>query len=120
VTRKQSELRRPAVAIALLLAGLTGGCAGGTDHVASVLAQPGKYEFYPCPQLIEEWRRVSKREQEIKALMDKAGRDAGGTFVNAIAYQSDYITTRGELRMLEAEGQRKKCQFPEWRSDRTW
>jgi hypothetical protein len=98
---------------------LTAGCAGGTDQVASVLAQPGKYEFYPCPQLVEEWRRVSIREREIKGLMDKASREAGGAFVNAIAYQSDYLTARGELRMLEAEAQRKKCELPQWRSDRS-
>jgi len=118
VTIRRPQTRGPAVATVVLLSSLAGGCAG--DQVAGVLAQPGKYEFYPCPQLIEEWKRVSVRERELKALMDKASQGAGGTFVNAIAYQSDYLTARGEMRMLEAEGQRKKCEFPLWRSERTW
>ena len=118
MTTSRPQTRGPAVATVVLLTLLTGGCAG--DQVASVMAQPGKYEFYPCPQLIEEWKRVSARERELKALMDKAGQGAGGTVVNAIAYQSDYLTARGELRMLESEAQRKKCDLPQWRSDRTW
>ena len=120
VSPRQPEFRRAGAAIALLLAGLAAGCAGGSDQVASVLATPGKYEFYPCPQIIDEWKRISVRERELKALMDKSGREAGGAFVNAIAYQSDYLTVRGELRMLETEAQRKKCDLPQWRSDRTW
>ena len=118
MTTRRPQTRGPAVAAVALLSLLTAGCAG--DQVAGVLAQPGKYEFYPCPQLIEEWKRVSARERELKALMDKASQSAGGTVVNAIAYQSDYLTARGEMRMLESEGQRKKCEFPAWRSDRTW
>ena len=118
VTTRRPKIRYPAGATALLLAVFAAGCAG-TDQVASVLAQPGKYEFYPCPQIAEEMRRISIRERELKELMDKAARDAGGVFVNAIAYQSDYLTVRGELRMLEAEAQRKKCEIPQWRSDRS-
>ena len=111
-------MRCLAGATGLLLAALAAGCAGH-DQVASVLAQPGKYEFYPCPQLIEEWRRASIRERELKGLMDKAAQDAGGAFVSVIAYQSDYLTARGEVRMLEAEAQRKRCELPQWRSDRS-
>jgi hypothetical protein len=118
VIRKRSETRWPTAAT-LLLAGFAAGCAG-SDPVASVLAQPGKYEYYPCPQLIEEWRRTSIRERELKGLMDKAARDTGGALVSALAYQSDYLTVRGELRMLETEAQRKKCEIPQWRSDRSW
>ena len=29
--------------------------------------------------------------------------------ISVIAYQSEYLTARGELRMLETEAQRKKC-----------
>jgi hypothetical protein len=103
----------------LFLAALAAGCAG-VDPVASVLAQPGKYDYYPCPQLIEELRRISIKERELKGLMDKAARDTGGALVSALAYQSDYLTVRGELRMLEMEAQRKKCEIPQWRSDRSW
>ena len=49
--------------------------------------------------------------------MDKSARNSGGGFVNAIAYNSDYLAVRGDLRMLEAEAQRKKCELPQWRSD---
>jgi len=94
------------------MAALAAGCAS-SDPVATVLAHPGKYEFYPCPQLIETWGRVSARERELKELMDKAARDAGGALVSLLAYQSDYLTVRGELRMVEMEARRKKCEIPQ-------
>ena len=101
-------MRDPSRATVLLLAALAAGCAA-QDQMASVLAQPGKYEFfilvrsslrYPC------W--ASTRERELKGLMDKASRDAGGAMISVIAYQSEYLTARGELRMLETEAQLKR------------
>ena len=102
VTTRRPHTRGPASATVVLLTLLTGGCAG--DQVASVMAQPGKYEFYPCPQLIEEWKRASTRERELKALMDKAGQGAGGPFVNSSPTDR---TTYGAAEAAHAQSRRQ-------------
>jgi hypothetical protein len=74
-----------------------------------VFADPGKYEYFTCEQLLPERKRAADRELELKLLMDRAERGAGGAFVNVIAYESDYITAREELKLIDATALDKKC-----------
>src|SRR5262245_59167176 len=46
---------------------------------------PGKYEFYSCEQIAANRKAVEAREQQLKLLMDKAEKGAGGAVVNVIA-----------------------------------
>lgn len=56
--------------------------------------------------------------RELKLLMDKAEQSTGGAFVNAIAYEADYVTAQEDLKVIEATARVKKCSTPEnWRSN---
>jgi hypothetical protein len=52
------------------------------------------------------------RELELKLLMDKANQGTGGAVVNVIAYQSDYVMVREELKMIDATARAKNCDAP--------
>lgn len=91
-------------ALALLL----GACAG-SDTVGSLLVSPGKYDVYNCEQLASRLKVSITREKELKGLIDKAERDAGGVVVSALAYKTEYATARGDVRLLEDTIQRKQC-----------
>jgi hypothetical protein len=54
-----------------------------------------------------------KREQELKQLMDRAERSAGGAFVNVIAYKGDYVAATEEVKVIEGTMRVKKCSTPE-------
>ena len=83
--------------------------AGGDGAVDGLFVDPGKYQYYNCEQLAEPRKRWTEREQELKLLMDKAEHSAGGTFVNVIAYQSDYAVAREELKVIESAARDKNC-----------
>jgi hypothetical protein len=59
-----------------------------------------------------------RREQELKQLMDKAEKGTGGTFINVIAYQNDYVSAKEQIKVLTATARAKNCATPEnWRSN---
>ena len=50
--------------------------------------------------------------------MDKAEQSAGGAFVNAIAYQAEYVSAKEQQQVLAATARAKNCATPEtWRSN---
>src|SRR5262245_52676656 len=55
---------------------------------------------------------VTNRELELKLLMDKAEQGTGGSVVNVIAYQTDYVTAREELKVIDATARTKNCDAP--------
>jgi hypothetical protein len=60
---------------------------------------------------------VEAREQQLKLLMDKAEKGAGGALVNVIAYKSEYVAAQDELKVIDATARDKKCKTPEnWSS----
>jgi hypothetical protein len=75
----------------------------------TVFVDPGKYEYFTCEQLLPQRKRWVERELELKLLMDRAERGAGGAFVNVIAYQADYVSAREELKVIDATARDKKC-----------
>ena len=116
----QDRTRRPTGVAALpalgvgglLAAGLLSACSSAGINPVTVFADPGKYEFYSCAQLVPQQTHWKTREQELKLLMDKAGQGSGGTVVNVIAYQADYVTAREELKVIEATARAKNCPPP--------
>jgi hypothetical protein len=44
--------------------------------------------------------------------MDKTEQGTGGTVVNVIAYQTDYVTAREELKVIDATVRAKNCDGP--------
>ena len=75
----------------------------------TVFADPGKYDYVTCEQLINLRKQWAERELELKLLMDKAEQSTSGAVVNIIAYQADYATAREELKVIDATWKAKKC-----------
>lgn len=106
--------RYPAkVAAAIIAALLLHGCA--SNDPSSAVVSPKKYAYYNCQQLLIEGKQVAEREEKLRLLMAQAEQGAGGGLVNTLAYESDYLTVRGELKQLELEADEKNCPKT-WRS----
>jgi hypothetical protein len=73
---------------------------------------PGEYDYHNCEQLAEQRKNAAERDLELKLLMDKAEQGAGGAAVIVIAYQSDYIMAREELKVIDAAARVKNCRLP--------
>ena len=110
--------RRAAALAGIVLAGaLLAACSSGGETSFSLFADPGKYQYYTCVQIATEMKNVSTREQELKALMDRAAQSTGGAAVGFIAYKADYVAASEELESLHAAARSKSCdQDPTWRS----
>jgi len=93
--------------IVIVLAAWLGGCAGHEMIEAS--ARPGKYRLYNCDELTARGKEIIKREAELSELIAKARQGPGGEIAVALAYQSEYNQTRGDLHELEVTGAEKKC-----------
>jgi hypothetical protein len=87
------------------------GCAGG-DMAASLLVAPGKYDHLTCQQVTDRQKVAAARQKELKGLIDKAEREAAGVVVSALAYQTEYATARGDVRLLNETARRKECPPP--------
>jgi hypothetical protein len=104
-------LALPAV---ILLSALLCACAtddSSTDRAARFLVAPGKYTIYDCAQLAEVSKTKAERQHELEGLMAKASASSGGRVVNAIAYQPEYLSLRGEMMDLRQAAVDKKCNF---------
>lgn len=98
-----------AVAAALLSAGL-GACSSISDDTAARVAfAPGRYGLYTCKELAERTEVVRLRQVELEQLMSRAEQGAGGAFVSAIAYRSEYVQGRGELAELSRTANERQC-----------
>ena len=73
------------------------------------MVTPGKYDFYSCEQIAGRLKTSAAREKELKGLIDKAERDASGVVVSVLAYQTEYATARGDVKLLRDTAQRKQC-----------
>jgi hypothetical protein len=107
----------PRLVVCLLTGGMLASCSTG-GSMFTVFADPGKYEYYSCEQIGAQIKSWSGREQELRALMDKAGQSAGGTVVNLLAYRADHVAATEELKVLDATARSKNCDTPaSWRSN---
>ena len=104
--------RRTAAALALFLSGITlSGCANmGDGPMSGAFVDPSIYEYYDCKQLEAQRKSLNSRVDSLQQLIDKANTGVGGAVVGEIAYRNDYITARAQLRLLEQNWRRNKCQ----------
>jgi hypothetical protein len=105
---------RTAPLVALFVDGLLVGetlsaCSPAVMRPVTVFVDPGKYQYYNCEQLAGQRTHWTNRELELKLLMDKAEQGTGGTVVNVIAYQTDYVMAREELKVIDATARAKNC-----------
>jgi hypothetical protein len=109
---------RRAPFIALILPVLLAACASAIESPFTVFADPGKYEWYSCDQLLPQRQLWESKEKELKLLMDKARQGTGGAAISVVAYQGDYVMAREELQVIDATARAKKCKMPgNWQSD---
>jgi hypothetical protein len=116
--------RKPAAAgraiLGVLVVGILAAplaACSSTSEATFLFAEPGKYAYYNCPQLAVELKNWTKRQQELKSLLDRADQSAGGTAVGLLAYRGDYVNAGEELQMLHTTAHNKNCEQDEaWRS----
>jgi hypothetical protein len=91
------------------MAGLAA-CSAITERTATmVFAVPGKFDLNTCQELEGMIGGTRARQTELEQLMARASQDAGGGFVSGVAYRSEYLQVRGDLkRMVQAKAD-KQC-----------
>jgi hypothetical protein len=113
-----AEKLQHTILLALLTGASFGGCTATTQNSLTFFADPGKYEFSSCHSLAGERKYWQQRQRELKLLMDKAERSAGGGVVNLLAYQSDYIAAGEEVQLVKRAQRQRNCDLPEnWASN---
>lgn len=103
--------RRRALALVALLSlgAVLSGCAGVSDAISPAFVDPGKYELWDCKQLGPERKSLAKRVEDLEKLMAKAETGTGGAVVSELAYRNDYISLRGQQKLVEENWRRNKC-----------
>ena len=86
----------------------TGGCVSAVEGPL-IFSDAGKYQYHNCDQLAAAAKTQSAREQELKALIDKADEGFGGFLVSLMAYKADYVAVEEELRVIETTARNKHC-----------
>jgi hypothetical protein len=76
------------------------------------LVAPDKYVLYTCDEIAREMPGKQAREKELEQLKAKASADAGGGIIGGIAYDSEYLSIRGEMNDLRASAAAKNCNAP--------
>jgi hypothetical protein len=108
-----------ALAAAAMLGSLLAGCSSTGDSGVMFFADPGKYQFHNCDQLVSMYKAYVAREQELRELIAKAERSSGGAVVGAVAYRSDYVLASENVRLIDQTARAKGCApvNPPWRSN---
>ncbi len=119
MTRGWAVRHRGAAAVFLAVA--LANCAGVSDDTAAtVMGAPGKYDLYSCAQIVENIKVTRARVQELQQLMERSAQGPGGEFVNAVAYRSEYLRNRGDLKVLMDTAGAKNCAGQsKWSSERS-
>ena len=86
--------------VALILSALLAACASELQNplMGGFFADPGKYEFYSCEQLLPQRAYHESREQKLKLLMDKARQSTGGA---ALCWSRSAIWTAAGCPLVE-------------------
>lgn len=97
------------------------GCAGASNDLAgSMMVSPAMFSAYDCTQLDQTARGLRARITEMEQLMARASQGAGGEFVNAVAYRSEYEYTRGMHKEVVRTAANKNCTSQSnWSSERS-
>jgi hypothetical protein len=98
---------------ALIFPALLAGCASSSEisdpRTGGFLGDSGAYEYYGCEQIAATRAGLKAREEELKQLIDKAEKGAGGAFVSAIAYKAEYQSILAQIQVADATARDKKC-----------
>lgn len=108
----QHVARRPLAVLARLaavggVAAILGGCATGAT--SSAFVDPAKYDLYNCKQLGAARRTANDRVVELEGLMAKAETGAAGSLVSGLAYQTEYLSARGQRDLVDEKIASNRC-----------
>jgi nitrous oxidase accessory protein NosD len=105
---------------AMLLAAIlvaVAACSTSSSVDVMLFADPGKYEYHTCDQILKAGNAVADRELKLRTLNQKAEQTAGGSVVSTLAYRGEYRTVVEELGVIDTVSRRKNCLTPPtWRS----
>jgi hypothetical protein len=105
-----------ATLLALLLIGVAA-CSTSSNVNVMLFADPGKYEYHTCDQILKAGEAVAAREERLRTLIQKAEQTAGGSVVSTVAYRGEHRTVVEELAVIDTVSRRKNCLTPPtWRS----
>lgn len=105
-------------------AAILGGCAADTTKVQSQYVSPKTYASYDCRQIGEEFGRLSRRAEEVGAVVDKmAADDQAQAFVGLVIFwpalflleggdtqqMQEYARLKGQMEALETVSVQKGC-----------
>ncbi len=99
--------RRIVRALALLLATLVTGC--GERAGEAFFVRPGVFDYLDCQGIVTARQKAAAREQELKILIDRAGKESLGVLVSEASYRGEYLRAQGEQKMLAEVARRKNC-----------
>jgi len=99
-----TSLRILSVAAVLVAAG-----AGRGAQSASIFVDPSHYDLYNCEQLNKARKETAGRVAELQGLMAKAETGFAGALMSGLAYQSDYLATRGQLDLIDQKRAENRC-----------
>jgi len=95
-----------------LLVGVLSACSPTAMAPVTVFVDPGKYQYYNCEQPRWSADALDEPRAGIEAADGQGRAGHGGTVVNVIAYQTDYVTAREELKVSETTARAKNCDAP--------
>ena len=94
-----------------------GGCSTASNLDVMLFADPGKYEYHTCEQILAAGKAVATREAKLRELIQKAEQGAAGGLVGTVAYRGEHRTVVEELAVIDGASRRKNCLTPpNWRS----
>jgi len=92
-------------------------CSTSSNVDVMLFADPGKYEYHTCEQILKAGQAVAARELKLRELIQKAEQGAAGALVSTVAYRGEYRTVVEELAVIDTVSRRKNCSTPPtWRS----
>ncbi|MPZ38332.1 MAG: hypothetical protein GEU95_09735 [Rhizobiales bacterium] len=105
-----------AMLVALGMFGLAA-CSTSNNVDVMLFADPGKYEYHTCDQILNAGHAVAHRATRLRELIHKAEQSPGGALVGTVAYRGEYRTVVEELAVIDSVSRRKNCLTPPtWRS----
>jgi len=96
---------------AVILCAMLGGCAGGFESVynTGLWAEPGKYDYLKCPDLVRNAAATAAQEKKLMELMAKADQEAAGPIINVTVYRAQLEQARAQRSLLERTAREKNC-----------
>jgi hypothetical protein len=97
------------------------GCSSLSDQsAATAFVAPGRFDIYSCEDIDGRIKSSRARLLELEQLMARSAQGAGGQFVTAIAYQSEYMQTRGQIQAMSNWMVDRNCRTQsQWSSGRS-